>query len=129
WLLFPLALALLAVFTAAVSMMLSVLYVRFRDVAIIWAVLAQVLFYMTPILYPITILQDKTLERLLMVNPLTPIINEIQRWVIHNPEAQSAAAIAGGKVYLLPAAAIFLGVCVFAIWLFNRDAPRIAERL
>lgn len=129
WLLFPAALAVLGVFTAMVSMMLSVLYVRFRDVAIIWAVLAQVLFYMTPIIYPITILQDKTLERILMINPLTPIISEIQRWVIHNPEAQSAAAIVGGKVYLLPAAAIFVAVCAIAVWVFNRDAPRIAERL
>ena len=51
---FPVALALLFVFTAAVSMALSVLYVRFRDVAIIWLVVAQVLFYATPILYPVT---------------------------------------------------------------------------
>ena len=39
--------------TTAVSMLLSVLYVRFRDVAIIWTVVAQVLFYATPVLYPI----------------------------------------------------------------------------
>ena len=129
WLLFPFGLAVIAVFTAAVSMMLSVLFVRFRDVAIIWTVLAQVLFYMTPILYPVTILQDKTLERLLMVNPLAPIISEIQRWVIHDQGAPSAAAIVGGKVYLLPAAAILGIVCVLAVWLFGRDAPRIAERL
>ncbi len=50
--------AALFVFTAAVSMVLSVLYVRFRDVAIIWIVLAQVLFYATPILYPIELLRD-----------------------------------------------------------------------
>ena len=36
------------------AMALSVLYVRFRDVAIIWVVVAQVLFYATPILYPVT---------------------------------------------------------------------------
>ena len=38
WLLFPVALLALFVLTTAVSMLLSVLYVRFRDVAIIWAV-------------------------------------------------------------------------------------------
>ena len=60
WLLFPFAvLALLFVFTAAVSMALSVLYVRFRDVAIIWTVVAQVLFYATPILYPIDRLRKR----------------------------------------------------------------------
>src|ERR1700743_2736341 len=38
WLLFPFALSVLFVFTAAIGMALSALYVRFRDVAIIWAV-------------------------------------------------------------------------------------------
>jgi len=128
WLLFPFALGLIAILTAATSMMLSVLFVRFRDVAIIWAVLAQVLFYMTPILYPLTILHNQTLERLMLINPLAPIINEIQRWVI-NPDQASAASIAGGAVYLLPAAALFVAVCAFGAWIFNRDAPRIAEEL
>ena len=63
WLLFPVALLALFVLTTAVSMLLSVLYVRFRDVAIIWAVLAQVLFYATPVLYPITILQNRDLRK------------------------------------------------------------------
>ena len=55
WLLFPFALLLIFVFTAAVSMVLSVLYVRFRDIAIIWTVFAQVLFYATPVLYPLDV--------------------------------------------------------------------------
>ena len=53
WLLFFLPLTLLCALAAAVGMALSVLYVRFRDVAIIWVVVAQVLFYATPILYPL----------------------------------------------------------------------------
>ncbi len=40
-------------------MTLSVLYVRFRDVAIIWTVVAQVLFYATPILYPVDFNDDR----------------------------------------------------------------------
>ena len=53
WLLFPIAVAALFVFTIAVSMALSVLFVRFRDVGIIWSVGSQILFYATPILYPL----------------------------------------------------------------------------
>lgn len=128
WLLFPFALALIAILTAAVSMMLSVLYVRFRDVAIIWTVLGQVLFYMTPVLYPLTVLDNQTLIRLMLINPLAPIFNEIQRWVI-NPDEPSAATIAGSAAYLIPAAVLFVAVCWFGVWIFNRDAPRIAEEL
>ncbi|HET6997972.1 MAG TPA: ABC transporter permease [Solirubrobacterales bacterium] len=128
WLLFPFSLGLIAVLTAAVSMMLSVLYVRFRDVAIIWTVLGQVLFYMTPVLYPLTVLENQTLQRLMLVNPLAPIFNEIQRWVI-NPDEPSSASIAGSAVYLIPAAVLFVAICAFGVWIFNRDAPKIAEEL
>jgi ABC-2 type transport system permease protein len=128
WLLFPFAVALLLIFAAAVSLALSVLYVRFRDVAIIWVVVAQVLFYMTPVLYPIEYLNNPTYERLLMVNPLAPIFEQVRVWVIE-PSAPTAVEAADGWLGLIPAALIFLGVCAFGAWIFNRDAPRIAEEL
>ena len=37
------------------SMIVSSLYPRFRDTAIIWTVLATVLFYATPVLYPLEV--------------------------------------------------------------------------
>ena len=128
WLLLPVVLGVLFVFTAAVSMALSVLYVRFRDVAILWAVASQVLFYASPILYPIEALHNQTYERLLMVNPLGPIFQQLRVWVLE-PSAPSAVDVAGGVTGLIPAAAIYVAVCAFAIWIFNRDAPRIAEEL
>ncbi len=128
WLLFPLALLALLILTTAVSMILSVLYVRFRDVAIIWVVLAQVLFYFSPILYPIEALENETYEQLLMINPLAPIFEQVRVWVLE-PGAPTAVEAAGGWLGLLPAAAIYVGLCAFAVWIFNRDAPRIAEEL
>jgi ABC-2 type transport system permease protein len=128
WLLFPVILALLFVFTAATSMALSVLYVRFRDVAIIWTVATQVLFYATPVLYPIEILDNETYKRILMINPLGPIFEQARVWMLE-PSAPTAAEVAGGAVWLIPAALIYLGVCAFGLWIFNREAPRIAEEL
>jgi ABC-2 type transport system permease protein len=129
WLLFPIALVLLFVFTAAVSMALSVLFVRFRDVAIIWTVFAQVLFYATPILYPITAFNNETYEHILMINPLAVIFEQVRVWILAEPEAPTAVEAAGGWLGLVPAAAIFLAVCAFGVWIFKRDAPRIAEEL
>lgn len=133
WLLYPLPLAALAILTAAVSMALSVLYVRFRDIAIIWVVAAQMLFYGTPILYPLGEegLAERSIEKLLMINPLAVIFEQARVWLLHEPEnlAPKATTAAGGWAHLLPAVAIFVGVCVFAVWIFNRDAPRIAEEL
>ena len=131
WLLFPLALALLFVFTAAASMALSVLYVRFRDVAIIWAVVAQVLLYLTPILYPINAFEEEnqTYEHLLMCNPLSVIFTQIRIWILHEADAPSVLHAAGGWAGLIPATVIFFGVIAFGAWIFKREAPRVAEAL
>jgi ABC-2 type transport system permease protein len=127
WLLFPFAAALLFVLTAATSMALSVLYVRFRDVAIIWTVVGQVLFYATPILYPVDF--KPNLEAILMINPIGVILEQVRVWVLAEPTAPTAVEAAGGWLGLLPAAAIFVGVCAFGAWIFNREAPRVAQDL
>ena len=128
WLLFPVALLALVVLTTAVSMALSVLFVRFRDVAIIWTVAAQVLFYATPILYPIEALGNERYEHILMINPLAVIFEQIRVWVLE-PSAPTAVEAAGGATGLIPAAVIFIAVCLFGAWIFKREAPRIAEEL
>ena len=127
WLLFPVAFALLAVFTIGTAMLLSALYVRFRDVAIIWSVLASVLFYGTPILYPIEIVPDQY-KQIILLNPLAPIFEQVRVWVL-DPSAPTAVAAAGGWLGLLPAIAIYIAVCALGAWTFTRTAPRIAEDL
>jgi ABC-2 type transport system permease protein len=125
WLLFPVILALLIIFTIAVSMIVSSLFPRFRDMAIIWSVVSTVLFYATPILYPI----DKvpgTLQDVLMLNPLSPLFELARRWII-DPDAPTPAAVTDGYGIVLASAAIYAAICVIAVWLFNREAPRIAE--
>ena len=127
WLLFPIVAALLAVFTTAVAMAVSALNPRFRDTGIIWSVAVTALFYATPVLYPIELVGG-TLGRVLALNPLAPLFELARKWVI-DPEAPGPAAAAGGAVWLLIPAALFVAVCAFGIWTFNREAPRIAEVL
>jgi ABC-2 type transport system permease protein len=129
WLLFPLALLVLFVGAAGMAMALSALYVRFRDTAIIWVVVSQVLLYLTPILYPVDAFDSSTKERLLMVNPLAVIFEQVRVWILHEPGAPTALDAAGGWLGLLPAAVIYFGVCIYGAWFFNREAPRIAEAL
>ncbi len=127
WLLFPLVVAMLAVFTTAVAMIVSALNPRFRDTGIIWTVAVTALFYATPVLYPLDFVSG-WLQRLLALNPLAPPFELARKWVI-DPEAPGPASAAGGAAWLLIPAAIFVAVCVLAVWVFNREAPRIAEEL
>jgi ABC-2 type transport system permease protein len=127
WLLFPAVVCTLLVFATGVAMLLSSLYVRFRDTAIIWTVAAQALFYATPVIYPIEVVPERYRD-LIMINPLSPIFEQARKWVI-DPDAPSAVTAAGGWAHLVPAICIFIGACVLGAWYFNREAPRIAEEL
>jgi ABC-2 type transport system permease protein len=128
WLLLPLLLVPLVMFTAGVSMILSSLYVTYRDVGPIWAVLAQLLFYATPVLYAVEKIDPPGLQKVLLANPLGAILQQARRWLI-DPHAQGAAHAIGGFPWWLLPLGLFAGTCAFGLWVFNREAPKIAERL
>lgn len=127
WLLLPLIVAVLTVLTTAVSMLLSALYVRFRDMQIIWSVAVTMFFYGTPILYPLEIVPER-FQQLFFLNPLTPIFVQARHWII-DPDAPGAAEAAGGWFDLAPSILIFAAICFAAVVVFSRAAPRIAEEL
>jgi len=127
WLLLPVLLLLLLLITAAISMIVSSLFPRFRDISIIWTVLATVLFYATPVLYPLEAVPE-TLREIILVNPLTPLFGLARTWIV-DPSAPGPVDIAGGFAPLLVPIAIYVGTCFFAVWIFRREAPRIAEEL
>ena len=128
WLLLPVILLPMFVFTTAVSMILSALYPRFRDVGIIWGVLAMALFYGTPVLYPIYVVSHNFRD-LIALNPLAPVFDVAQRWITEPKTPWPWEAIMGGPVRLAVSVGLYAAVCVFAVWIFRREAPRIAEEL
>jgi ABC-2 type transport system permease protein len=117
----------LFVITTAVAMIVSTLYPRFRDTAIIWGVFATALFYATPVLYPLELV-PQGLRDLILINPLAPLFELSRKWII-DPTAPGPAQAAGGYDMLIAPTAIYVAVCVIAVWLFRREAPRIAEQL
>jgi ABC-2 type transport system permease protein len=128
WLgLIPILVALF-VFTTAVSMVVSALYPRYRDISIMWSVLAMALFYATPVLYPLTAVHPG-LRDLIALNPLAPLFDLAQRWVTNPSTPWPGATALGGPARLAIAVLAYAAVCVFAVWIFRREAPRIAEEL
>jgi ABC-2 type transport system permease protein len=130
WLELPVLLTLLFLFTVGVTMVLSVLYVVARDLKPIWEVVSQALFYLTPVLFPISLVaeQNERIAHLVMCNPLAAIIQQARHALI-DPAQPSAAEAIGGAPRLLIPFAVLLGTFWFGLWLFNRMAPRIAEEL
>jgi ABC-2 type transport system permease protein len=114
-------------FAAGLALLLSALYVRFRDVQPIWEVGSQVLFWGTPIIYTIETVPER-MRTAIMCNPLSVAIQQARHWCI-DPSAATAAEAIGGAERLLIPLAIFVLTIAGGIWVFKRLEPGIAEEL
>jgi ABC-2 type transport system permease protein len=119
--------ALLVVFASGVTMLLSALYVRYRDILPIWEVSLQILFYASPVIYVTSTLPD-SVEREAMANPITAILTQA-RYALIDPDAPTAAEAIGGSARLLIPLFVVVAVSALGFWVFTRQAPRIAEEL
>lgn len=126
WLLLPVILTLLLALTVGASLLLSSLYVRYRDVAQIWTVLSLALFYLTPVLFPIEIAPEG-IQDVLVINPLAPLLIEARQWII-DPQAPGVLEVAGAWGIVGPALA-GIAICALGVLSFQREAQRAAEDL
>ena len=111
-------------------MLVSALYVLFRDVRPIWDVALQALFYLTPIFYPIEAVMDRshTLAKVAMCNPIAAVVQEA-RHLLLGPPTPSVAEVMGGHAALLAPLGILAVTAALGFWVFNRLAPHVAEAL
>lgn len=127
WLQLPVIILLLTVFSLGVGMLLSSLYVRYRDVQPIWEVVAQLLFYATPVLYVATIVPE-SYQRAYLCNPLAALLTQVRKAVI-DPSAPSILRALGPDVRVLIPLGIIFGTFALGYAVFRRESPRIAENL
>jgi ABC-2 type transport system permease protein len=135
WLELPLLVALLALLTIGLGMILSVSYVRYRDLRPIWDVALQMTFYASGIfisiagLKPFNILGLRVnLSHVLMANPFAAILQQA-RHVLINPSYPTAAQAIGGADLLAIPIGIGVLTLIFGFVLFDRRAPQVAEQL
>ncbi len=128
WLWFPVMILVLAVWAVGLAMLLSALYVRARDVHPIWEVLTQAMFYAAPVIYPIEAIPKVEWGHMVMLNPLAVIIQQNRHAVI-DPNAPTATGAMAEVWHLAIPSGIMLVTIVLGFWIFNREAPRIAEQI
>jgi ABC-2 type transport system permease protein len=128
WIQAPLLIGALIVLAQGLAMLVSALYVRYRDIRPIWEVALQMTFYATPLLYPIESVSDETAQKLLMINPLAAIVQQFRHAVI-DPSAPSTADVMGGYGLLIAPVTIAILFVVTGHLAFRRAAPTMAEDL
>jgi ABC-type polysaccharide/polyol phosphate export permease len=125
WLLFPAWIVLFVVFVAAVATMLAILNVYFRDLAHLVSVALQLLFFLTPIIYSITLVPEEwhgiPLRALVELNPLAQFIESL-RALVYGLEIPTLATWLSLSAWTIAASA--------AAWLvYRRRGQDIAEVL
>ena len=118
WLIFPLLSVLLLFFTLGVSLLLSLLAAQYQDVERIWEVLTAALFYLTPIFYPLTLIEG-TKRALLLLNPLTQFIGAARTCLIDG--ASPSPHI------LLTLSLLSVGLFLTGLFVLRRRQQRIVD--
>lgn len=126
--LFLFCVAELFLLVAGLSLFLSALYVSFRDVGHIWAVVLQVGFWLTPIVYPLGLIPAKY-AWLFTLNPMAQIIIASRQLLIYKTNI-----LPGFQPFLTPASIGLTFVSCLAIFLagvlfYNWRSPYFAEEL
>jgi ABC-2 type transport system permease protein len=137
WLELPLILAMLVLFSTGLAMLLSAMYVRFRDMQPIWEVVTQIIFYGSPVIIPILSVREKLitpphhdqlLYHLYMLNPLVTVFQQFRHAVVTHATLSAGQAL-GSWTALLEPLALVVAVFALGFWVFNRSAPFVAENL
>jgi ABC-2 type transport system permease protein len=121
----------LYLFTVGVGLLLSALYVRFRDVKQVWELTAQLLFFACAIFYPIGILPDWA-QKVAFLNPFVQIMQDIRHVLLggasgpNDITASDVYAGYGGR--LIPIVIVGL-IFLAALAFFKREGRYFAERV
>ena len=113
-------LAILSAFAIGLGITLGVLNVFFRDVGQFFGVFMQFWFWLTPIVYPATILPDP-LQSLMSYNPMAPLMAGFQSVLVSSqwPHWHSLAY----------PALLAVGLCLLGMHLFRRHAGDMVDEL
>lgn len=130
-LLFPAYVAILFAFALAIAFFLSAVYVKYRDVAHIWDVFLQALFYATPILYPVQMVMAFSLfaAQLLLLSPIAVLFQEARASLVGSENViQNTDIINNPLLIALPYAVILVTIVVSGIY-FKKSQKYFAERV
>ena len=140
------ALAVTVIFTVAMSLLASSLNVRYRDVQHLLEVALLAWFWLTPIVYPVTLVRNELagsgvlwMFKFYMANPMTAVVVAAQRAVyvhpvvIGNDGTLVQVLPTGGYGFYLQwlavAAVVSAVLLVIGLWTFRRLQADFAEEL
>lgn len=127
-LLLPLLIVEIYLFALGLSLILSALFVKFRDVSYIWEVLLQAGFYLTPILYPLSLITNATFQKLILMNPMAQAIQDA-RYVTVTDQTIVGHTVFHGGYYMLVPFVLIIVILIIGFVYFRRESKYFAENI
>jgi ABC-2 type transport system permease protein len=125
-LLFILLIVELYIFIFGVALILSSLYVKFRDIAHIWEVFLQALFYATPILYPLSFV-PAPYNKIICLSPVAQIIQDA-RFLLISTDTTRITQVLPTPYALVPYVIPFI-LLIIGYFMFNKMSVKFAEEI
>ncbi len=126
-LIFPLVLE-LCILSTGTSLLLSALFVKFRDIAHIWEVFMQGAFYATPIFWPVSMIlaRNALAGKALMLAPMAQIIQDA-RWAIVEKSTETIYTTINTTAICLFPFAIITIILIIGIIYFKKSSKYFTE--
>jgi ABC-2 type transport system permease protein len=124
----PLILLEVYLFSLGVSLFLATAYVKYRDISYIWEVILQAAFYLTPILYPLTLVTNVTLQKLILLNPMAQIMQDA-RYATITHETKTIYQVFDGGWYMFIPFIITIALVVGGVLYFRKQSKYFAEEI
>lgn len=122
----PLMIAQLYLLGLGIAFILSALFVRFRDVGYIWEVFVQGAFYATPILYPLDLPVPLQAQKILLLNPVAQIMQDMRHALVTD-HTRSFMAVFGSNTYRIIPIALTLLIIIIGGLYFKKVSKYFAE--
>lgn len=79
---FPVAIAVTAITSAGVGFFLASINVKYRDVRYVLPFFIQIFLFLTPVIYPLTIISDRN-KYIMALNPMTSVVESVRTVFSH----------------------------------------------
>lgn len=111
-----------------ISLFLSAAYVKYRDVSYVWEVILQAGFYLTPILYPVSLITNVALQKILFLNPMTQAIQDARYATITHQTITANQVFNGGWYQLIPYG-FTIALLLLGFFYFRSQSKYFAENI